>query len=191
MSVIFCERAFYFAVTNCLIGRLIYRKGGEVLNYDELYREYVDIVYRYLIGLSGNASLAEELTQETFFRAVKSKGFDGASAKASTWLCTIAKNTFLSYCRKDKHICGFDPEENDLYTEPDLLEDINCVEIYKSIHLLDEPYREIMLLKINSDMTFSQIGDVFGKSENWARVTYFRSKEKLRKIIRERNGEEI
>ena len=161
------------------------------MDYDKLYREYVDIVYRYLTGLSGNASLAEELTQETFFRAVKSKGFDGSAAKASTWLCAIAKNAYISYLRKNRHIGGQSPDELDVYEEPDLLDSLNCVEIYRAIHLLGEPYREIMLLKINSDMTFSQIGDVFGRSENWARVTFFRGKEKLRKMIRERNGEEI
>ena len=164
---------------------LINRKGVNGLELDNVYKRYADMVYRYLIALCGNADLAEELTQETFFRAVKhADSFDG-KAKVTTWLCTIAKNTYFSYLKKEKRHPRCDIDEMELATEQDMLEQESCREIYKAVHRMEEPYREIMLLRIHSDLNFADIGEIFGRTEGWARVTFYRGKEKLKKLLEE------
>lgn len=152
------------------------------MKLDETYRQYADMVFKYLMAMCGDEFLAEELTQETFFRAVKhADSFDG-NVKVTTWLCAIAKNAYLSYVKKQSK--RVTEEENaDVPYEEDLLDRENCREIYKAVHRLDEPYREIVLLRIHTDMNFAEIGEIFGKSENWARVTFYRGKEKLREFL--------
>ena len=151
---------------------------------DEIYQEYAQTVYKYLISLTHNADLAEELTQETFYQAIRSiKRFDG-SCKVSTWLCAIAKNLFLTYLRKH-------PEHDDLEgidiptdsAEDQTIESIGQVELLKKLHDLQEPYREVMYLRVFGNLNFAQIGEILGKTENWARVTFYRGKEKLRKEV--------
>ena len=137
------------------------------------------------MAMTGNPDLSEELTQETFFRAVKNADkFDG-KVKITTWLCTIAKNSYFTYLKKEKRKIGQDIGEMEIPTETDPLDRENCREIYRAVHRLDEPYREIILLRLNTDMTFADIGEIFGKSEGWARVTFYRGKEKLRKFLEE------
>ena len=152
------------------------------MKQDEIYREYAERVYKYLMSLSGgNENLSEELTQETFLRAIThADRFDGR-AKMTTWLCAIAKNLFISHMRKEKRRC--DAECDELPANTDISGRMDQTEIYKAVHRLPEPYREIVLLKIHTDMSFSDIGEIFGRSENWARVTFFRGKEQLRKIL--------
>lgn len=135
--------------------------------------------------LTGNEDISEELTQETFFRAVKnSDKFDG-SVKVTTWLCAIAKNAYFSYLKKAKRNIDKDIGEMEIPDETDFLERENCREIFRAVHKLEEPYREIILLRLNTDMKFSDIGDIFGKSEVWARVTFYRGKEKLKQLLEE------
>ena len=151
---------------------------------DEIYQEYARTVYKYLFSMTHSADLAEELTQETFYQAIKSiKRFDG-SCKVSTWLCAIAKNQFLTYLRK--HPEHEDVDEIDIPTdsaEDQTLESIGQVELLKKLHELQEPYREVMYLRVFGNLNFAQIGEILGKTENWARVTFYRGKEKLRKEV--------
>lgn len=153
------------------------------MKQEEIYKEYAERVYKYLMSLSGgNENLSEELTQETFLRAIThADSFDGR-VKMTTWLCAIAKNLFISHMRKEKR--RSDAECSEISSNADILERMGQTEIYKAVHKLPEPYREIVLLKIHTDMSFSDIGEIFGKSENWARVTFFRGKEQLRKILK-------
>ena len=145
---------------------------------DEVYREYSQMVYKYLFSLTGDAHVAEEVTQETFYQAVRCAGrFDG-SCRFSTWLCAIAKNQLNSYRRK--HFVPFDDTE-----KPEALAktEYGRVEILRKLHQLDEAVREVMYLRIFGDLSFAQIGEITGRTENWARVTYYRGKEKLRKEL--------
>ena len=143
------------------------------------------MVFKYLMAMTGDPDISEELTQETFFRAVKNADkFDGR-VKITTWLCAIAKNAYFTYLKKSRRNIGQDIGEMEIPQETDLLDRENCREIYRAVHRLEEPYREIILLRLNTDMTFSDIGEIFGKSEGWARVTYYRGKEKLRKFLEE------
>lgn len=137
------------------------------------------------MAMTGDPALSEELTQETFFRAVKyANRFDG-KVKVTTWLCTIAKNAYFTYLKKERRNSGQSIEDMEIPVKEDVLARENCREIYKAVHRLDEPYREIVLLRIHTDMTFADIGEIFDKSENWARVTFYRGKEKLKKLLEE------
>lgn len=163
-------------------------KGGEkeLQSMDEIYQQYAQTVYKYLISLTRNEDLAEELTQETFCQAIKSiHRFDGKS-KVSTWLCGIAKNLFFTYLRK--HPAHENIDEVDVpveSAEKEALENLGKVELMKKLHGLEEPYREVTYLRAFGGLSFAEIGEVLGKTENWARVTFYRGKEKLRKEVQE------
>lgn len=161
---------------------------------NETYKEYSQMVYRYLISMTRDPALAEELTQETFYQAVKNVNrFDG-SCRFSTWLCAIAKNQLAGYRRRHQKLAPMDemagwdgkdrPETRDTQTmtpEQTVLSEYGRVDIMKKLHAMDEPIREVMYLRIFGNLTFAQIGEITGRTENWARVTYYRGKEKLRK----------
>ena len=149
---------------------------------DKIYMEYADLVYRFLLAKTANPDLAEELTQETFYQAIRSSHrFDG-SCKVSTWLCAIAKNQMLAYLRKNP--VHEDVEEVKLSTqsaEDDYLQTQTRVQLIKQLHSLAEPYREVMYLRLFGELSFREIGDILEHSENWARVTFYRGKEMLRR----------
>ena len=151
---------------------------------DEIYRKYALTVYKYLLSRTRNRDLAEELTQEVFYQAVRTIDRYDGSCTVSTWLCAIAKNQFSSYLRKH-------PEEAEAteYTQPspdtgdEVLASMERVSLMKLLHELEEPWREILWLRIYGTLSFKEIGEIFGKTENWARVNYYRGKEKLKKEI--------
>mgnify|MGYP005759106135 FL=1 len=148
---------------------------------EEIYKEYFSIIYKYLCSLSHNESIAEELTQETFYRAVKNiKKYKG-TCKMSTWLCQIAKNLWYTELKKEKRNLDIDIEE--MYESPDILEEyINKeqkMELYKKIAKLDDKTKEVIYLRLNG-VTFKEIGEILGKNENWAKIIFYRGKEKLK-----------
>ena len=151
---------------------------------EAIYQQHAQTVFRYLLSLTGDEDLSEELTQETFYQAIRSSGrFDG-NCKVTTWLCAIAKNVLLSHRRK--HPAAEDLEAADLTVpsaEQEASLSLSRVELIKSLHGMPEPYREVLYLRLFGDLSFREIGDVFGKSENWARVTFYRGKEKIRKEV--------
>lgn len=154
---------------------------------DEIYQKYAQMVYRYLLSKTRSEDLAEELTQETFYQAIKSIGRYDGSCKISTWLCAIAKNQLLAYYRKR-------PAEEDVDAQPGLsgasaetefLDTEHRVELMRKLHSCPEPYREILYLRIFGGLSFKEIGEIMGKTENWARVSYYRAKERLKKEVEE------
>ena len=151
---------------------------------EEIYQKYAKTVYRYLVSLTHNDDVAEELTQETFYQAIKSiERYDG-SCKITTWLCAIAKNQWLAYQRK--HPIVEEVEEYDASTssaEAEAISALSQMELLKRLHECPEPLREIMYLRIFGGLSFKEIGEVLGKTENWARVNFYRGKERLRKEI--------
>ncbi len=153
---------------------------------DEVYRQYAQTVYRYLLSLTRDAGLAEELTQETFYQAIRSsERYDGSCA-VPTWLCAIAKNALRTYRRA--HPALEEIGEQELSTdsaENDALEAEERLELFKRLHGLREPYREVLYLRVFGNLSFREIGEVQGKTENWARVTFYRGKELLRKEVDE------
>lgn len=151
---------------------------------DEIYQRHAKTVYRYLLSKTHNEDLAEELTQETFYQAVRCiKRYNG-SCKISTWLCAIAKNQLKEYARKHPPYAGID-EMNEcvLSAEDDYFKSADKIELMKRLHACPEPFREILYLRIFGSLSFREIGEIMGKTENWARVTFYRGKEKLRKDV--------
>lgn len=158
---------------------------------EELYKENSKLVYNYLKSLCSNREIAEELTQETFYRAIKSaKKFKGES-KVSTWLCQIAKNVWIDYNKKESKmkLVSFESDEiiKNLLVEKDLEGDIESrnelINLYKKIHKLDENTKEVFYLRIKGELSFKEIGTILDKSEEWARITFYRGKIKLKEEI--------
>lgn len=156
--------------------------------FDEIYRLYAEDVYRFLLKLCRNETLAEDILQDTMLKAVTS--FSGFKGKCSlkTWLCTIARNEYLNHCkrRENKHL----PLDEVQFSDGEPLEQrisdrLTAMELHKVLHRLEEPYKEIFTLRVFAELKFEDIGEVFGKSANWARVTFFRAKEKIITIVDE------
>lgn len=155
------------------------------IDFEQVYEKYYIIIYRYLLKLTKDKHIAEEITQETFFKALKSINKYNSDMKMLTWLCTIAKNTFFSEIKKQRRCQVID--ENQGVDEEDIIdclitEETN-LEILKTIHQLEEPYKEVFILRTFASFSFLQIANMFEKSESWARVTYFRSKIKLKEKL--------
>ena len=153
---------------------------------EEIYQQYAQTVFRYLRSLTRDEDLAEELTQETFYQAIRtSSRFDG-SCRVSTWLCAIAKNVLLTYRRKHPETESLE-EQSGLTpsAEAEALDGLNRMELIRLMHALPEPGREVMYLRVFGGLSFAEIGEVHGKTENWARVTFYRAKERLRKDVAE------
>ena len=150
---------------------------------DEIYQEYARMVYRYLLSRTHREDLAEELTQETFYQALRSIDRFDESCRISTWLCAIAKNQYRMYCRKHP-FSEENLKEEDVAlesAEQEAIASIQHMDLLKKLHLCPEPFREILYLRIFGNLSFKEIGEIMGKTENWARVTFYRGKEKLRK----------
>ena len=150
--------------------------------FEELYRENFDLVYRYALGLTQDVHAAEELTQETFFKALQAiDGFRGECG-LKTWLCGIAKNKFLSQQRQKKpEPLDELPETQDPGVGPEsavLCKD-ESMRLHRLLHELPEPYKEVFSLRVFGQLGFREIGQLFGKTENWACVTFHRAKAKI------------
>lgn len=157
---------------------------------EEVYRQYFDDVFRYLRGISGDEKLAEELTEETFFKALKGiKTFRG-DCDIRVWLCQIAKNTYFSYWKKSKREETIEGKEDFLPTEKNmeqlLVEKEMAFSLHEILHEIAEPYKEVFSLRVFGELSFKKIGLLFGKSEHWACVTYHRAKSKIQKGMEER-----
>ena len=149
---------------------------------EELYQQYVQIVYRFLMSASRDSRLAEDLTQETFLRAWESLERFDHSCRISTWLCQIAKHTLYQHWEKygREHPAEPDPQipapEN---TETQALRRIELAEVLEAFQALGPDMRQVVSLRAMDGLPYKEIGEIMGKSENWARVTYFRAKEIL------------
>ena len=151
---------------------------------DQIYQQYAQRVYKFLMSLTGDEDVAEEVLQETFYQAIKNiHKYDG-SCKITTWLCAISKNQLLVYRRKNPITEEYDNDSQQTpSTEDQVIQAIQKADLLKRIHTFNEPFREILYLRIFGELSFREIGEIFGKTENLARVTFYRSKEKLRKGI--------
>lgn len=147
----------------------------------EIYEQHAEQVFKYLITLCRNADLADELTQETFYQAIRSIDNYNGECKMAVWLCQIAKHTYFKYVDKQvKQPNQLHTEDIEESLESTLIDSENKVELFRMIHLLDEPYKEIVLQRLLGDLSFKEIGEIHQRNENWARVTFYRAKIKLR-----------
>ncbi len=154
--------------------------------FQNVYDLYFHDVYRYALSLCRNEALAEEITQETFFKALGSIDSFKGECKLYVWLCQIAKNTYFSLLRKEKMrasedgiLDGGTPPLEDAFLRTE-----SAFEIHKILHRLEEPYKEVFSLRVFGELPFKQIGELFGKTESWARVTYHRAKLKIKEELK-------
>ena len=159
---------------------------------EDIYMEYANIVKHFLITLSGNIDLAEDLTQETFYQAYKSIHRYNGKCKMSVWLCQIAKHRYYDYLKKEKHIKISDFENLQLFTNENIEDNYlikeRIKELIYAVKQAKEPYGEVFWLRAYEEMSFKEIGEIFDKSENWARVTYYRAKKKIREVLTDENN---
>ena len=161
-------------------------------DFEQLYNTYFNDVYLYILRLSGNEHVAEEITSDTFFKAMKSIDSFRGDCDVRVWLCQIAKNCYYSYVKKSNRTEQVD--EVEMQEIPDLAPSISeelvrrdeIWRIQKILHDVGEPYKEVFMWRVYAELSFKQIAQIFGKTENWACVTYHRA----RKIIKERLEEE-
>ena len=153
---------------------------------EQIYEQYFETVYKYLFCLTRNSDIAEELTQETFYRAVKKIHTFKGECKISVWLCQIAKNLWYDECRKYRKTIKVSEENfleiqvpNDV-TEEKVVQNEEKMALYKKLQTLDEKTREVIYLRITGELSFKEIGTILNQTENWARVTFYRGKQKLK-----------
>ena len=152
---------------------------------EEIYKEYFETVNKYLFCLTQNNDISEELTQETFYKAVKKIDTYKGECKMSVWLCQIAKNLWYDQCRKNKKIKNTNETEllnieDFRILEEEVISNSEKLELYKKMQKLDEKTREVMYLRITGELSFKEIGAILNKTENWARVTFYRGKNMLK-----------
>jgi len=150
--------------------------------FELIYNQYFTAVYCYARSLTRSERDAEELTAETFFKALKNLArYDEAKADIRVWLCRIARNTWISQCRKrGRELPLEDAEEPRAFSVERALEDRDAARrLHAILHRMDEPYKEVFALRVFGELPYAEIAALFGKTENWACVTYHRAKNKL------------
>ena len=165
------------------------------MKIEEIYNLYFKDIYKYIISLSGNEKIAEEITQETFFKAIKFIDSFDKSQSIKGWLFTIAKNSYFTLYNKNKKTITSDDIEKNILPQRDFLEKLADEEtaflIHKFLHNMKEPYKEIFNLRVFGELSFEKIGILFNKNSSWARVMFYRSKkqiiEEMEKIENERD----
>jgi RNA polymerase sigma-70 factor, ECF subfamily len=157
-------------------------------DFEELYRRHAKQLFRYLVCLSGDRQLAEELLQETFYQAINSIFRFKGNSKVSTWLYQIAKNVYLKHVSKvrKRQMASLDDIEN--VASPELL-DVAMIEeeqnsnLAAALNKLSDPFREIIFLHVFNELSFKEVGELFSRSEGWARTTFYRAKLQLKAML--------
>lgn len=161
---------------------------------NQIYEEYADVVYGFILRMCHDENLAEDILQDTFLKAIEKINTFDQKCKLTTWLCQIAKNTYFDYLRKIKKCEEVLLDEMLTCDRNNLPEDVaiskeNKQEILSLIHKLQEPYKEVFLLRFYAELSFKEIARIFGKSEVWGRVTYLRSKDMLLEFLQNVNDD--
>lgn len=162
-------------------------------DFEELYQRFFKDVYLFVLSMSRDPHTAEEITQETFFRALKEMRHFKGNCSVTSWLCQIARNLYLDQLRKSRRLLPESDVEESLASRQSPSSDVaeTCIQkedalsIYRILHCLDEPYKEVFILRTLGELSFREIGDIFGKEESWARVTYHRARMKILKELQD------
>ncbi len=158
-----------------------------VEEFEQIYEFYFRDVYKYVFSLCRSHAQAAEITQETFYQALKSISTFRGECRMFVWLCQIAKNIYFARLKKEKRQSAREVEEvleagslqPAVPLEQDLVNEADAMEIHRHLHSLPEPYKEVFMLRVFGELSFKKIGQIFGKTENWARITYHRGKLKI------------
>ncbi len=160
------------------------------MEFEQIYSTYFKSVYRYIWKLSGDEHIAEEITSETFLKAMKSIGDFRDECDMRVWICQIAKNTYYSYLKKNHRTVSVDETELQSITDPNAFIDEQigiqdeAQQIRKALHTMSDPYKEVFMWRVFGELSFKEIGALYGKTDNWACVTYHRA----RKMIQDKIG---
>ena len=155
--------------------------------FEKLFNENREFIFKYLVKMTHDPSLSEELTQETFFRAYMNYASLRNKENASVWLYQIAKNTYFAWYNEQKKKASLDVLETvsisenieDVFVQKELSQ-----KALRCLHELEEPYKEVFMLSVFGGFSLKDISSIFGKSESWARVTFYRAKQKLLEVMR-------
>ncbi|MCT4542130.1 MAG: RNA polymerase sigma factor [Vallitalea sp.] len=153
-------------------------------DFEDIYSLYYNDVYKYVLSLCHNPSFAEDITHDTFIKAIKSIDTYREQCKFKVWLCQIAKNHYFTLYKKNKLQRPEDIEMEMENLENKLVVKETALEVHKALHSLQEPYKEVFSLRIFGELSFYDIGMLFEKTENWARVTFYRAKIKIKEEIK-------
>lgn len=155
-------------------------------DFDKLCQQSKMLVYRYLLSLCHNESVAEELTSETFYKAYLHIGKFRGECKIESWLCSIARNTYIKEQKKNSKFVPIDTVIAIAYDE-DIIDKLSdkeqSIQIHKALHNLKDPYKEVFTLRIMGELSFKEIAEIFSKTETWAKVTFYRAKDKLIEMV--------
>lgn len=154
--------------------------------FEEIYNAYFRDIERYLLALCKDPHLAEDLSSQTFFFALKALPRFRGQCDIRTWLCAIAKNCYLSHLRKERPSFSLDEvqiPDNSVSIEDTFADKETAIHIHRVLHTLSEPYKEVFSLRVFGQLSFADIGDLFGKTQNWACVTYHRARQRIRDIL--------
>lgn len=152
-------------------------------DFEQVYRTYFTDVYRYVLSLCRNEGIAEEVTQQAFFKALQAIGGFRGECRLYVWLCQIAKNEYYTWLRKNRSGEPVEDRVEDL--EHKFLRRETAFAVHKALRALSEPYKEVFSLRLFGELPFAQIGQLFGKTESWARVTYHRARLKLKEELQD------
>ena len=152
--------------------------------FQNVYEEYAQSVYRFLLSLTGSEDLAEELLSETFYQAFRNIDKFEGRCNLYTWLCQIGKNAWNKECHRNKRYSEISLEDLVMPDDqPSLEETVINKDIYhkilKALQNLEEPYRDVFVLHAIGEVRLKEIAFIYEKTESWARVTYFRAKQKI------------
>ena len=157
--------------------------------FEKIYLEHFGAVHKYLLMLCRNAQIADEITGDTFFKAMSAINKFEGKCDIRSWLCQIAKNSYFSYLKETKRTIPLDSvsekDDTGLGLEEQIADAESSIRILKALHSMQEPYKEVFNLRVFGELSFKQIAEIFGKTENWACVTYHRAKSKILIILEE------
>ncbi|KEZ84818.1 DNA-directed RNA polymerase subunit sigma [Clostridium sulfidigenes] len=151
--------------------------------FEDIYNNYFKDIFLYIYSLSGDRHIAEDITAETFMKAIKSIEKFKGNCDIRVWLYQIAKNCYFSFLRKKKktvHLDELSEQKDNFNFEQIISSTEESMEIHEILHNLDEPYKEVFSLRVFGELSFKQIACLFGKSDNWACVTYHRARNKIK-----------
>lgn len=158
-------------------------------DFEDIYKLYFRDVYLYAYALSKDKHLAEDLTSEAFTKAMSKLHTFRGDCDIRVWLCQIAKNSYISHCRKNKHLMPFPdtPMESPERFEEDIADKDLAQRIDAFVQQMEEPYRQVFVLRTYFELPYCEIAASLGRTESWARVTYTRAKRKIQSWIKEEN----
>lgn len=160
-------------------------------DFESIYNEWFHDVYKYTLSLCQNETMAEEVTQATFCKALESIDKFKGNCSLFVWLCQIAKHTYFTLYRKQKRCVSESEFDISMAELPDFeseyIDGETSKQLHKLLHELNEPYKEVFMLRVFGELPYFQIGELFSKTDSWARLIFYRAKKELWRRLNEHN----